>query len=268
MKSLGIIAGVGRLPVEVARAARNAGNRVVAIGVLDAVDPELKTAADTYYAVNIGLLGEIIATLKQAQISEVILIGKVSKELLFQGIQMDSKMQMLLAGLADHNDDTLMLAFVKELMLAGIKVLDQTVYIQPLLPQEGVLTARKPSETEWADIKFGFAMAKEIGRLDIGQTVIVKDRAVLAVEAIEGTDAAIRRGGNLGKGGAVVAKTAKPQQDVRFDMPGVGPNTMQSVIEAGASVLVIEAGKTLLVDREQVIKMAEEHDIAIVAING
>jgi DUF1009 family protein len=134
------------------------------------------------------------------------------------------------------------------------------------LPAEGTLTARQPTETEWQDIEYGYKMVKEIGRLDIGQTIIVKNRAVLAVEAIEGTDAAIRRGGLLGKAGAVVVKAAKPQQDVRFDMPGVGPQTLQSMIDAKASVLAIEAEKTLLVDRETVVRMADEHGIAIVAI--
>jgi len=268
MRTLGIIAGFGRLPVEVAKAARSMGDRVVAIGVLETVDAELKIVANTYYAVNIGLLHNIIETLKQEQVSEVILIGKVNKELLFQGIQMDHKMQLLLAGLPNHNDDTLMMAFVKELMASGIKVLDQTSYIRPLVPQEGVITTRQPSDTEWQDIKFGFSIAKEIGRLDIGQTVIIKDLTVMAVEAIEGTDAAIRRGSQLAKGGAVVVKTAKPQQDVRFDMPGIGPNTLQSMIDAGAVVLAIEAGKTLLVDREQVVRLANEHGIVIVATNG
>lgn len=268
MKTLGIIAGFGRLPVEVAKAARDSGSRVVAVGVLETVDPELKTAADTYYAVNIGLLNTIIDTLKQEQVSEVIFIGKVNKELLFQGIKMDSKMQAVLSTLPDQNDDTLMMAFVREFLAAGIKVLDQTIYIKSLVPQEGVITTRQPQAAEWLDIKFGFTMAKEIGRLDIGQTVIIKDRAVVAVEAIEGTDAAIKRGGQLAKGGAVVVKTAKPQQDLRFDMPGIGPNTLQSMIDAGATVLAIEAGKTLLVDREQVIKLADANGITIVVVSG
>jgi UDP-2,3-diacylglucosamine hydrolase len=267
MNTLGIIAGFGRLPVEVAKAVRETGRRVIAIGVLDSVDHELQNVVDAYYAINVGQLTAIIDTLKQEQVAEIVLIGKVNKELLFQGIMMDGKMRALLASLPNNNDDTLMLAFVREFVMSGMQVLDQTLYIQPLLAQEGLCTARQPSDAEWQDIEYGFAMAKEIGRLDIGQTVVVKNKAVLAVEAIEGTDAAIRRGGQLAQGGAIVAKVAKPQQDVRFDMPGVGTNTLQSMIEAGAKVLVVEAGKTLLVDRAKVIKMADEHGIAIVAIN-
>ena len=141
-------------------------------------------------------------------------------------------------------------AIVKELEGEGIKVMDQTLLIQPLLPPPGVLTQRMPTEAEVADMDFGFAMAKEIGRLDIGQTVVVKDRALMAVEAIEGTDACILRGGTLGKG-VIVAKTAKPAQDNRFDMPSIGTKTMESMIAAGATGLVIEAGRTLLVEKRK-----------------
>jgi DUF1009 family protein len=143
--------------------------------------------------------------------------------------------------------------------------MDQTVLIKPLLPEPGVLTKRQPTTTELADMEFGFAMAKEIGRLDIGQTVVVKNRALMAVEAIEGTDACILRGGMLGKGGVIVAKTAKPTQDNRFDMPSVGTTTLKSMINAGATGLVIEAGHTLLVDREKTLAMADANKITILA---
>lgn len=155
-------------------------------------------------------------------------------------------------------------AIVKELEGEGIKVMDQTLLIQPLLPPPGVLTQRMPTEAEVADMDFGFAMAKEIGRLDIGQTVVVKDRALMAVEAIEGTDACILRGGTLGKG-VIVAKTAKPAQDNRFDMPSIGTKTMESMIAAGATGLVIEAGRTLLVEKEKTLALADAHNITIVA---
>ncbi len=155
-------------------------------------------------------------------------------------------------------------AIVKELKGEGIKVMDQTLLIQPLLPPPGVLTQRMPTEAEVADMDFGFAMAKEIGRLDIGQTVVVKDRALMAVEAIEGTDACILRGGTLGKG-VIVAKTAKPAQDNRFDMPSIGTKTMESMIAAGATGLVIEAGRTLLVEKEKTLALADAHNITIVA---
>ena len=141
--------------------------------------------------------------------------------------------------------------------------MDQTILIKPLLPAPGVLTKRKPTEAELADMEFGFDMAKAIGGLDIGQTVVVKNRAVMAVEAIEGTDACILRGGYLGKGGVIVAKAAKPSQDQRFDIPGFGTKTLESMIYAGATGIIIEAGNTLIAEREKVIKLADEHNITI-----
>lgn len=196
MRTLGIIAGIGRLPVEVARATRGTKyDRVIAIGVLENVDGELGRVVDACHMINIGQLATLLETLKREKVTEVILIGKVTKELLFQNIRIDDRMKALLSGLPDQNDDTLMYAFVRELIFAGLKVLDQTKYIRGLMPAEGVLTARCPTEEEWQDIEYGYDLVKEIGRLDIGQTIVVKNRAVLAVEAIEGTDAAIRRGG-------------------------------------------------------------------------
>jgi DUF1009 family protein len=172
-------------------------------------------------------------------------------------------MQKLLANLTDNSDDTVMLGFVKELAVEGMGVLDQTAFIRALMPAPGILTKRVPTEDEKKDMEFGLKMAKQIGGLDIGQTVVVKNLAVMAVEAIEGTDACIRRGGLLGRGGVTVAKVAKPNQDMRFDVPSVGPDTLETMIEAKASALVIEAGKTLLVHKDKVIEMAEKHGITI-----
>lgn len=268
MKTIGLLAGVGRLPVEFARAARGMGFKVIAIGVVPGVDPELADAADKFYMISVGELNNIITTLKTEQVGQVTMIGKVTKELMFAGtVQLDDRIKKLLAGLKDNNDDTIMLAFVRELAGEGIGVLDQTALIRSLMPEAGQITGRAPSAGEMADMEFGFKMAKNIGGLDIGQTVVVKNLAVMAVEAIEGTDACIRRGGGLGRGGVVVAKVAKPNQDLRFDVPSIGPNTLAAMIEVKAKALVIEAGATLLVDKEKVIRMADENGIAIVAMN-
>ena len=159
-----------------------------------------------------------------------------------------------------------MLAFVRELAKDGLEAFDQTALIRSLMPEPGVLTKRQPTEQELQDMEFGMRMAREIGRLDVGQTVVVKQQAVMALEAIEGTDACIRRGGELARGGAVVAKTAKPNQDLRFDVPAVGLKTMEIMVEVGAKALVIEAGRTLLVEQDKVIALAEAHDIAIAAM--
>lgn len=267
MKKIGLLAGIGRLPVEFARAARGMGFAVFAVTVVPDTDGELGNYCDKIMDIPVGQLDTIIETLQQEQVTEVTFLGKVTKEYLFTGqIPMDARMRSLILSLPDRSDDTIMLAFVKELAEAGIHVLDQTKLIATLMPAPGTLTARPPSETQLADMKFGFQMAKKIGGLDIGQTVVVKNQAVLAVEAIEGTDAAIKRGGLLGQGGVTVAKVAKPSQDLRFDVPSVGVQTIRSMVEAGASGLAIEAGKTLLVDQAAVIRLAEDHDIVIVAM--
>ena len=269
METLGLLAGIGHLPVDVAQSARALGYKVVAIAVVADTDPELPENADVFYTINVGKVGKILQTLKQHGVKNVTMIGKVTKEVLYKnGVMIpDLTTIRVLASLPDRKDDTIMNAIVKLIEDKGMHVMDQTVLIQPLLPEPGVLTKRKPTEQEWEDMRFGFRMAKELGRLDIGQTVVVKNRAVMALEAIEGTDACILRGGFLGKGGVVVAKTAKPAQDNRFDMPSVGTTTLTSMIHAGATGIVIEAGRTLLVDRKRTLAMAEEKGITIVSMS-
>ena len=267
MKTIGLLAGIGRLPVEFARAARGMGFTVVAIGVVPGVDPELAAAADKFYSISVGELDGIINTLNNEQIKEVTMIGKVTKELMFAGtLHLDDRIRRVLASLPDNSDDTIMLAFVREMAAEGIGVRDQTALIRQLMPGAGQISARVPTASEKADMEFGFKMAKQIGGLDIGQTVVVKNLAVMAVEAIEGTDACIIRGGQLGRGDVVVAKVAKPNQDLRFDVPGVGPDTLAAMIKAKAKALVIEAGATLLIDKANVIKMADDNGIAIIAM--
>lgn len=269
METLGLLAGIGHLPVDVAQSAKKLGYKVVAIAVVADTDPELPENADVFYTINVGKVGKILQTLKQHDVKNVTMIGKVTKEVLYKnGVMIpDLTTIRVLASLPDRKDDTIMNAIVKLIEDKGMHVMDQTVLIQPLLPEPGVLTKRKPTEQEWEDMRFGFRMAKELGRLDIGQTVVVKNRAVMALEAIEGTDACILRGGFLGKGGVIVAKTAKPAQDNRFDMPSVGTTTLTSMIHAGATGIVIEAGRTLLVDRKRTLAMAEEKGITIVSMS-
>ena len=269
MKKIGLIAGVGRLPVEFARAARGMGVHVIGVGVLPEVDPELAQVAHTYESINIAKLDRIFKVFKREKVTEVTLLGKITKELVYAHRELpDLRVLKIFSRIRNFSDDTLTLALVEELAAEGITVLDQTELLRPLMPAAGVLTDRKPTEAELADMRFGLGMAKKIGGLDIGQTVVVKNRAVMAVEAIEGTDACIRRGGQLGRGGVVVAKSAKPQQDMRFDVPGVGPDTLDSMIEAGAVALVIEAGKTLVVDQEKMLAKADQYEITIVAMAG
>ncbi|MCD7975054.1 MAG: UDP-2,3-diacylglucosamine diphosphatase LpxI [Phascolarctobacterium sp.] len=262
---LGLLSGVGHLPAELADAVRQQGYEVVAIGVVPEIDPGLFSAADVYYDINIGKIGKIISTLKKHEVTHVTMIGKVSKEVLYKAgaIVPDLRAIKLLASLPDRKDDTIMNAIVKELEGEGIEVMDQADLIKPLLPKPGVLTKRAPTPEELADMEFGFEVAKSLGGLDIGQTVVVKNKAVMALEAIEGTDACILRGGFLGCGGVIVAKTAKPNQDKRFDMPGFGANTVKSMVSAGATGIVLEAGSTIIADREKAIKLADENNITI-----
>ena len=269
MKKIGLIAGVGRLPVEFARAARGMGVHVIGIGVLPEVDPELAKVAHSYEYINIAKLDRIFKLLKREKVTEITLLGKINKELVYAHKELpDLRVLKIFSRLKNFSDDTLTLALVDELAAEGISVLDQTELLRPLMPQPGVLSKRSPTEVELADMRFGLTMAKKIGGLDIGQTVVVKNRAVMAVEAIEGTDACIRRGGQLGRGGVTVAKSAKPQQDMRFDVPGVGPDTIDSMIQAGAVALVIEAGRTLVVDRVKMLEKADRQSITIVAMPG
>ena len=268
MKKIGLLAGVGRLPVECAKAAAALGYEDYAVGLIPGVDPELKECTADYTEISVAKLQTIIDYMKAKEVTEITLLGKVTKELLYSGdhVAPDMRMLALMFTLPDRKDDTLMLAFVKELAKDSLEVFDQTALIRSLMPAPGVLTKRKPTPQEQQDMEFGMKMAREIGRLDVGQTVVVKQQAVMALEAIEGTDACIRRGGELARGGAVVAKTAKPNQDLRFDVPAVGMKTMEIMVEVGASALVIEAGRTLLVEKDKVIALAEAHDITIVAM--
>ena len=217
--------------------------------------------------INIGQLDCIIQTLVQKNIKQVTMIGKVTKELMFNGeVAIDQRWQKLFSSLPNNNDDTLMLALVQELATEGIGVFDQTMLIKKLMPSKGVLTERQPTIGELEDMEFGYKMAKEIGQLDIGQTVVVKHKAVMAVEAIEGTDECIKRGGALGRGDAVVVKVAKPNQDLRFDVPTVGVKTINSMIAANSKALAIEADNTLLVEKSKVLELAKKNNITIVAL--
>ena len=267
MEKLGILAGAGKLPVESARAAAQLGYEVYAVGLLAESDPQIAQFAKDFQFISVAQLEAILNYLKNNQIQKVTMIGKVTKELLFNGaVQPDARMLQLIMSLPNRNDDTIMMAFVRELAKSGIQAFDQTKLIRKLMPRRGTITQREPTEQERQDMEFGFRIAKELGRFDVGQTVVVKNRAVMALEAIEGTDACIERGGKLACGGAVVTKVSKPQQDNRFDVPTVGYRTIEQMAQVGASALAIEAGKTLLVEQAQMVALADAKGISIVAM--
>ena len=224
---------------------------------------------DEIFWVKVGQLGKIITIFKEQGVTDALMAGGIKKTRLFGGGMPDLRAVALLAKMVYKKDDSILRAVADELESEGITIRESTLYLDSILASPGVLTKRKPTKDEQKDIDFGWQMAKEIGRLDIGQTVVVKGRAVLAVEAIEGTDEAIRRGGLLCERGAVVVKVCKPQQDLRFDLPAVGTQTIRTMVQVKASCLAVEAGKTIIIDRELVVRDADAAGIAIVALpNG
>ncbi|MFW5999430.1 MAG: LpxI family protein [Halanaerobiaceae bacterium] len=268
MSTVGVIAGKGKLPVLWTRRAAEKGHRVFVFALAEEPTEELFPGAEDVFSVNINQFGELLTRLEKTNVKDVVMMGKVEKKRLFTGEQPDACLQEILAGLEELSDENILLGLAHRLEKSGFTVLEQTTYLEDLLPEPGVLTSVLPEEKLMADMEFGFEMAREIGRLDIGQTVVVKDRVVLAVEAIEGTDLAIARGGNLGEGGITVAKVSRPGQDFRFDVPAVGPDTLSVLKKYGANGLVLEAGKTFILEKERFISAAAEAGIAVVALEG
>lgn len=268
---LAVIAGMGSLPLAVAAEAKKMGYRIVGIALQPPADESLKSLADEFHRVRIGSFGGLLSLLKKLSITEAVLAGKVPKKMIYEdkiGMLPDLKAMRLLFSLKDRSDDTIMNAVVSELELRGIRVHKTTTFTRSLLASEGVLTRKEPSREELEDITFGWKIAKNIGRMDIGQTVVVKNRAVMAVEAIEGTDEAIRRGGSLAGKNAVVIKVSKPNQDMRFDVPAVGPDTLCSMKDARASVLALEAGRCIMIDRGNFLDEADRSGIAVIGVAG
>lgn len=270
LKTLGLIAGMGELPRTLASEARKMGYRVIVIALRPLADKSLKAYADEFCEVSVGHLGGLIKSLKRFALRDVVMAGKVPKSLLYNkgNITPDLSALRLLFSLKDRSDDSIMLGITRELKKEGIRLLKTITFLKELLTPEGVLTKRKPQEGQWKDIEFGLRIAKEIGRLDIGQTVVVKDLSVMAVEAIEGTDEAILRGGTLAGAGAVVIKVSKPGQDMRFDVPAVGIDTLHVMMKVRACVLALEAEKSIIIDKERFIEEADNLDIAVVGIHN
>ncbi len=229
-------------------------------------DEAIEKEADRTKWVYLGQLGKLIKTFKKAGVQKVVFAGTITKKNVFKDIRPDIRALNLWRKLDRRLDDAILRAVAKELESEGMEVISATHLLTDLAAPAGVLTRRSPTKQEMEDIKFGWEIAKRIGELDIGQCVVVKDKVVLAVEALEGTDNAIRRGGELGKTGTTVIKICKPNQDLRFDLPSVGLKTIQTMTEVKASVLAIEAGKTLVFDREEALELADKADICVLAI--
>ncbi len=265
MKILGLIAGKGRFPFLVAEEARKQGYRVACCGIESHCDTGLSRVSDIYREIKLGQLKRLRDFFKNEGVGEVVMAGKIEKVRLFDGhVRPDLEMAKVLLKVRDFRDDSLLGGIAHYLSSHGIELQDSTRFLRNSLPGEGVLGKRRPSREIEEDIQFGWRIAKSIAALDIGQTVVVKKKAVLALEAIEGTDETIRRGGQLGRGGITVVKVAKPQQDMRFDVPTVGLGTLERLIEAKAKSLAFEAGKTIFIDLETLIKKADQAGIILV----
>jgi UDP-2,3-diacylglucosamine hydrolase len=270
---LGLIAGNGRFPFLVLDAARGAGHDVTIIALSEEAFPELAEAAArppaaVVHWMSIGQLGKCISVLHAADVTQAVMAGQVKHTKLFADIMPDVTLLGVLMRLKSRNTDALISGVADVLRDSGIELLDSTAFLAPLLAGEGVLTRRAPVEDERTDLAFGHRVADAIAGLDIGQTIVVKSAAVVAVEAMEGTDVVIARAGQLAGPGTCVVKVAKPNQDMRFDVPVVGVSTIAAMQAAGATTLSVDAGKTLMIDGDAIIKAADDAGICIVGRSG
>ena len=263
----GMIAGNGRFPFLVLEGARRQGVEMVVAAIREETSPEIERHARRVQWMGVGQLGKLLRFFHREGVTHVILAGQVKHVQIFGPALPDLRMVRVLARLSRKNTDSLIGSVVQELEREGFTVVDSTLFIGDLLAGTGVLTARSPSPAEEQDIAFGLEVAREVARLDIGQTIVVKDRVVVAIEAMEGTDATIRRAAAVVPGTSLtVIKIAKPHQDMRFDVPVIGVPTIETMIESRATALAITAGKTLLFDRDDLLALANRHGIAIVGV--
>lgn len=263
---IGLIAGNGRFPIIFADNAKKLGYAVSAVAHEGETDPELEQHVDRIHWIKIGQFGKLIEALKGDGVLRAVMLGGIKKTHVFATVRPDFRALALAAKLIYLKDDDILRRIAEEIEQEGIQICESTFGLEGILVEAGTLTKREPNTKEWEDIRYGWEVGKQIGALDIGQCVVVKDRVIVAVEAVEGTDGAIRRGGELAHGGAVVVKRCKPQQDLRFDLPAVGPRTIEVMETVKASVLALEAGRGILLDREETIAHANRAGIAIVGL--
>jgi len=266
-KWIGLIAGNGRFPIIFADNAKRLGYSVSAVAHIGETAPELEQHVERIDWIKIGQFNKLIHALKADGIQQAVMLGGIKKTHVFTTVRPDFRALALASRLRVWKDDAILREVAAELEREGIQIRESTFGLTGILVEEGPLTKRTPSKKEWDDIHFGWDMAREIGRLDIGQCVVIKDRVVVAVEAVEGTDETIRRAGALGREGVVVVKRCKPQQDLRFDLPAAGPKTIDTMESVHASVLAIEAGRSVLLDRDEMLRKAERAGIAIVGVS-
>lgn len=260
---LGIIAGNGRFPFLVADAARRAGRHVVVAAIREEAFPEIEKAADEIHWIGLGQLGKCIDALKAAGVHEAVMAGQVRHRQIFSGVVPDVKLMGVIARLALKNTDSLLGGVADALEREGIRLVPSTALLADQMAGRGAMTRRSPTADERKDVDYGRGVALTLAGMDLGQTVVIKGRAAVALEAMEGTDEVIRRAGRIAGPGAVVVKVSKPKQDMRFDVPVVGKGTIEAMVEAGAGVLAVDAGKTLLLDKAEVLGRADDAGIAL-----
>ncbi len=267
LKGWGLIAGNGRFPFLVLEGARSQGIEMAVIALKEEASPELEKITKRLHWVSLGELSKTIELLQQEGVTQAVMAGQVKHNKIFSAIRPDWKLAKLLFLLPRKNTDALIGAVARVLEEEGIRVVDSTIFLKPLVPEPGVLTRRPPNEHEAEDIAYGIGVARQIAGMDIGQTVVISDRACVAVEAMEGTDETIARAARITGGKPlVVVKISKPGQDMRFDVPVVGLLTIEQMKSAGATALAVDAGRTLLFDREKLVGLADASGIAIEAV--
>ena len=263
---LGLIAGNGKFPILFAKKARAKNYKVIAAGINGDTSVFLKLFVDKAAFFNVGELKKMFEYFRSEGIKQAVMAGQVNPNNLFEkDISLDEEFKELLQAIKDRKADTIFTALADKLKKEGIKLLDSTFLLEDHLASRGTLTKRGPTLKELEDIEFGKTIAKAMGAIDVGQTVVVKDKAIVAIEGMEGTDRTILRGGRIAHEGAVVVKMSKPKQDLRFDVPVIGPRTIKNMVKVKAACLAVEAGKTILIDQKELTKLANRHGICVVA---
>jgi hypothetical protein len=271
IKKIGMLAGSGQFPISFATGARKHGVKIVAIGIKGEASRELEGHVDEMHWTGLARLGKWISIFKEAGIKQIVMCGGVDKSHMYSnilGFLPDLRTTRLWFSGDTREDHTLLEKVADEFEKEGITVESSILFCPELLAPEGCLTSRKPTEKQWEDICFGWPIAKKIAEMQIGQSIVVKDKAVIAVEGIDGTDATLRRGGKLGKGNVVAIKLAKENHDPRFDIPCTGPRTVDVLTESGVSVLALEANNTIVLDRKTTAAKAEKAGISIIAVSS
>ena len=258
---IGLIAGSGAVPIYFARKASQLGIKIISVGFSEEIQNGLAPFSEKSYFIGVGQAGKTLKTFQQNDIKDLLILGKVEKSIIFKLQKFDLKALKFLKNIVTNEDKVLLLGMIGELEKEGFKVLSQKEFLADIFPAKGNLTLRVPNKKELADIEFGLPIARKLADLEIGQTLIVKNKTVVAVEALEGTDQAIQRGCDLAQGKCVVIKVSRTNQDYRYDSPGIGPQTIQMMSEG--SVLVLEAERVMIVEREKVLKLANEAKIAV-----